>query len=157
MYISEISPPEKRGSLLVLEEFSIVSGIVVAFWMTYGTRIMAGEWAWRLPFLIQIAPGLVLGVGILFLPFSPRCWLASKGRNTDALEAWRSSDSFPRTTPESNTNGTTFALRLLFKRSSFRRDIRSCWKIQRLTVSNSSSRSGLIASNPDAGAGLLSG
>jgi len=36
LYISEISPPEVRGALLVLEEFSIVSGIVVAFWITYG-------------------------------------------------------------------------------------------------------------------------
>lgn len=84
LYISEISPPEIRGSLLVLEEFSIVTGIVIAFWITYGTYYMAGEWAWRLPFLLQIIPGLVLGVGILFLPFSPR-WLASKGRDDEAL------------------------------------------------------------------------
>lgn len=33
LYISEISPPEIRGTLLVLEEFSIVTGIVVAFWV----------------------------------------------------------------------------------------------------------------------------
>ena len=45
---------------------------------------MAGEWAWRLPFLIQMIPGLILGVGIVFLPFSPR-WLASKGRDDEAL------------------------------------------------------------------------
>ena len=32
LYISEISPPEIRGALLVLEEFSIVTGIVIAFW-----------------------------------------------------------------------------------------------------------------------------
>ena len=30
LYISEISPPEIRGALLVLEEFSIVTGIVSA-------------------------------------------------------------------------------------------------------------------------------
>lgn len=70
LYISEISPPEIRGALLVLEELSIVTGFVVAFWITYGTRYMAGEWAWRLPFLLQLVPGLVLGLGILFLPFS---------------------------------------------------------------------------------------
>ncbi|EME77963.1 uncharacterized protein MYCFIDRAFT_144953 [Pseudocercospora fijiensis CIRAD86] len=84
LYISEISPPEIRGSLLVLEEFSIVTGIVIAFWITYGTYYMAGEWAWRLPFLLQLIPGFVLGIGILFLPFSPR-WLASKGRDEEAL------------------------------------------------------------------------
>ena len=70
LYISEISPPEIRGALLVLEELSIVTGIVVAFWITYGTRFMVGEWAWRLPFLLQLVPGLVLGLGISFLPFS---------------------------------------------------------------------------------------
>ncbi|KAI9810837.1 MAG: hypothetical protein M1827_006044 [Pycnora praestabilis] len=84
LYIAEVSPPEIRGTLLVLEEFAIVTGIVVAFWITYGTKGMAGEWAWRLPFLLQMVPGLILGVGILFLPFSPR-WLVSKGRDQEAL------------------------------------------------------------------------
>ena len=86
LYISEISPPEIRGALLVLEEFSIVTGIVIAFWITYGTQYMSSEWAWRLPFLLQIVPGLILGVGITFLPFSPR-WLASKGRDKESLHA----------------------------------------------------------------------
>ena len=70
LYISEISPPEIRGALLVLEELSIVTGIVVAYWITYGTRYMADEWAWRLPFLLQLLPGLILGTGIIFLPYS---------------------------------------------------------------------------------------
>jgi MFS family permease len=80
LYISEIAPPEIRGALLVLQEFSIVFGIVIAFWTTYGTRFMTCEWSWRLPFLLQMVPGVILGVGIVFLPFSPR-WLASKGRD----------------------------------------------------------------------------
>lgn len=86
LFISEISPPEIRGSLLVLEEFSIVTGIVIAYWITYGTQYIPSEWSWRLPFLLQIIPGLVLGIGIVFLPFSPR-WLASKGRDQEALES----------------------------------------------------------------------
>jgi len=84
LYISEISPPEIRGALLVLEEFSIVTGIVIAFWITYGTQNIAGEWAWRLPFLLQLVPAIVLGLGIFFLPFSPR-WLVSRGRDEEAL------------------------------------------------------------------------
>lgn len=59
------------------------SRLVVAFWITYGTQYIAGEWAWRLPFLLQMIPGVVLGAGILFLPFSPR-WLVSKGRDGEA-------------------------------------------------------------------------
>lgn len=42
LYISEISPPEIRGALLVLEEFSIVTGIVVAFW-SVSTYIILGS------------------------------------------------------------------------------------------------------------------
>ena len=86
LYISEISPPEIRGALLVLEEFSIVTGIVIAYWITYGTQYISSEWSWRLPFLLQIIPGLVLGVGVFFLPFSPR-WLASKGRDQESLQS----------------------------------------------------------------------
>lgn len=85
LYISEISPPEIRGSLLVFEALFVVLGIVVAFWITYGTMNMPSSWSWQLPFLLQIVPGVILGFGAVFLPFSPR-WLASKGREEEALQ-----------------------------------------------------------------------
>lgn len=84
LYISEISPPEMRGALLVLEEFCIVFGIVIAYWITYGTQYISGEWSWRLPFLLQMIPGFVLGFGISYFPFSPR-WLVAAGREEEAL------------------------------------------------------------------------
>lgn len=85
LYIGEISPPEIRGSLLVFESLFVVLGIAIAFWITYSTKDMSSHWSWQLPFLIQIFPGIILGVGAIFLPFSPR-WLASKGREEEALE-----------------------------------------------------------------------
>ncbi|KAF2001066.1 general substrate transporter [Amniculicola lignicola CBS 123094] len=98
LYISEIAPPEIRGSLLVLQEFSIVFGIVIAFWTTYGTRYMPSEWSWRLPFLLQMVPGFVLAGGIWVLPYSPR-WLASKGRNEESLQSLAKIRRLPTTDP----------------------------------------------------------
>ncbi|CCG80554.1 putative MFS monosaccharide transporter [Taphrina deformans PYCC 5710] len=101
LYMSEISPPEIRGTLLVLEEWSIVFGIVVAYWITYGTRFIGGgtsEWTYRLPFLLQIFPALFLGLGMFFVPFSPR-WLASKGRDEECLESLARLRQLPITDP----------------------------------------------------------
>ncbi|KAL2410963.1 High-affinity glucose transporter [Exophiala dermatitidis] len=86
LYISEIAPPNLRGSLLVLEAISIVIGAIIAYWITYGTREIAGEWAFRLPFLLQMAPALMVGIGIQFFPFSPR-WLAMRHRDEDSLKS----------------------------------------------------------------------
>ncbi|KAL4877970.1 general substrate transporter [Aspergillus karnatakaensis] len=86
LYISEIAPPNWRGSLLVLEAISIVIGAIVAYWVTYGTRLMDGDWAFRLPFLLQIVPAIIVGGAIHFFPFSPR-WLAMRGRDGDSLTA----------------------------------------------------------------------
>jgi hypothetical protein len=64
----------------VLESISIVSGVVIAFWITYGTRLMVGETAFRLPLGLQIICATLLGAGIHFFPYSPR-WLTLVGRN----------------------------------------------------------------------------
>lgn len=48
LYISEIAPPNLRGSLMVLEAISIVVGAVVAYWITYGTRYVHPKIWWSL-------------------------------------------------------------------------------------------------------------
>jgi hypothetical protein len=51
---------------------------MVSFWIDYGTNFIGGtgegqhEAAWRIPLALQLVPALILGVGILFMPFSPR-------------------------------------------------------------------------------------
>ncbi|KAF4784119.1 hexose carrier protein [Colletotrichum scovillei] len=86
IYISEIAPPNLRGTLLVLESVSIVLGVVVSFFITYGTRHMTGEIAFRLPLGLQMVCATGLGIGILFYPYSPR-WLALVNRPQEALDS----------------------------------------------------------------------
>ncbi|KAJ5038055.1 uncharacterized protein L3040_006926 [Drepanopeziza brunnea f. sp. 'multigermtubi'] len=100
LYISEISPPELRGSLITFQELNIVFGIIISFWLTYFTRSLKDNLPWQVPFCLQIIPGLLLAAGATWLlPFSPR-WLASKGKENEALavlaELRRLPDSDPR-------------------------------------------------------------
>jgi len=85
MYMSEISPNNIRGALLCLEEFNIVFGIVVAFWITYATRLIPSEVSWRLPFGLQLLPAVIILLGLALLPSSPS-WLASRRRHDECLE-----------------------------------------------------------------------
>ncbi|KAG8788323.1 hypothetical protein FRB91_009120 [Serendipita sp. 411] len=91
LYNAELAPPEVRGSLVALQQLAIVFGILVSFWIDYGTNYIGGtgetqsEAAWRLPLALQIVPALILGVGALYLPFSPR-WLVNQGREEEALQ-----------------------------------------------------------------------
>ncbi|KAI0796273.1 hypothetical protein BC629DRAFT_1592504 [Irpex lacteus] len=86
LYMAEISPPEVRGSLMALEQFSIVLGAVLGFWTGFFTREMPGGASWRIPLAIQIGPAVLLAVGSFLLPASPRL-LVAHGRYTDALRA----------------------------------------------------------------------
>ena len=79
-----------RGSLVALQQLAITFGIMISFWIDYGTNYIGGvgetqsEAAWRLPIALQLVPALILGFGILFMPFSPR-WLVNNGREEEAL------------------------------------------------------------------------
>ncbi|KAL1719859.1 general substrate transporter [Schizophyllum commune] len=88
LYISEVSPPELRGSLMALEQFSIVLGCVLGFWTGFATRNIPGSPAWRIPLGVQIIPGIFLGVGCMLLPPSPRL-LVLLGEHDKALASLR--------------------------------------------------------------------
>ncbi|BEI83932.1 hypothetical protein CcaverHIS002_0405360 [Cutaneotrichosporon cavernicola] len=98
MYISEIAPPNIRGAFLVLEAWSIVFGVVVMFYITYGTRNMNNDWSFRLPFTIQMAPIVILAGLLFFLPYSPR-WLVQVGRDEEALQSLVRLRRLPATSP----------------------------------------------------------
>ncbi|KDN52636.1 putative MFS monosaccharide transporter [Tilletiaria anomala UBC 951] len=85
LYMAEVSPPHIRGVILAGEEFAIVFGICIAFYVTYGTRYIESDWSFRGPFILQMVPAFLLIALSFLLPESPR-WLASRpGRLEEAL------------------------------------------------------------------------
>ncbi|WP_279615353.1 sugar porter family MFS transporter [Photobacterium angustum] len=91
LYLSEIAPQKLRGSLISMYQLMITIGIVVAF-LSDTAFSYEGQWRWMLG--VITVPALILLIGVLMLPRSPR-WLALKGRHTEAkevLELLRGSD-----------------------------------------------------------------
>jgi sugar porter (SP) family MFS transporter len=76
IYISEISPAERRGKLVGLFQFNIVFGIVVSYFSNYLIG-QTGENAWRLMLGIQAVPSAIFCILLRFVPESPR-WLIMK-------------------------------------------------------------------------------
>jgi SP family sugar:H+ symporter-like MFS transporter len=73
MYQSESSPAIIRGVLVSLYQLFITMGIWVAEMVNYGTHDKyANSASWRITTGISFAWALILGVGILALPESPR-------------------------------------------------------------------------------------
>lgn len=109
MYMSEVSLPGIRGTLVVLQQLSITIGILISYWLEYGTQYIGGhrcapdipytggteaeaefdpvadvgpngctgqnDASWRVPLALQIVPALVLGIGMIWFPESPRYFL----------------------------------------------------------------------------------
>ncbi|KAL7620157.1 hypothetical protein AAE478_009150 [Parahypoxylon ruwenzoriense] len=90
IYNSEVAPPEVRGALVALQQLAITFGIMISFWIDYGTNYIGGttlgtqkDAAWLVPICLQLFPAVILFVGMIFMPFSPR-WLVHHNREDEA-------------------------------------------------------------------------
>ncbi|KAL3455884.1 general substrate transporter [Aspergillus heterothallicus] len=84
VYISELAPPTKRGRLVGLQQWAITWGIMIMFYISYGTSYIDGTASFRIPWGLQMIPAVLLFFGMMLLPESPR-WLARKDRWEDCL------------------------------------------------------------------------
>lgn len=83
VYISETAPPEIRGLLNTLPQFTGSWGMCMSYTMIFVMTLKADP-SWRIMLGVLFAPSLVyLVLTVFFLPESPR-WLVSKGRMKEA-------------------------------------------------------------------------
>jgi len=85
VYLAEIAKKEKRGSIIVIQQWAIEWGIFIMYFVGYGCSFIEGPASFRTAWAIQLVPCVGLMLGIPFLPRSPR-WLAKVGRNEEAIQ-----------------------------------------------------------------------
>ena len=104
-YISEIAPPAVRGRLVILYQFQLVFGILVAFASNFLlASVFSLDWRWMLG--AEAIPAFVYLVLVTRVPESPRWLLLRKGDEAESRRVLGmvdpdSVDRTPRTRPRS--------------------------------------------------------
>lgn len=84
VFLSELSPAERRGQLVTVNELMIVSGQLLAY--TSNALIATffpSDGAWRWMLALASIPAVALWLGMIFVPESAR-WFVTKGRLSEA-------------------------------------------------------------------------
>ncbi|KAH7913229.1 general substrate transporter [Hygrophoropsis aurantiaca] len=87
MYVSECTPKAIRGRCTGLCQFANNIGIMLSFWVNYSSssNVPFGQIQWRMPFAVQMVPGVLFILSMLPQPESPR-WLVEKERYDEAAK-----------------------------------------------------------------------
>ncbi|HRD69103.1 MAG TPA: sugar porter family MFS transporter [Legionella sp.] len=73
LYLAETAKGEARGAVVAIYQLAMTIGIVCSYSVNY---LLIEHQAWRAMFASSALPALILSIGILFMPESPR-WLCS--------------------------------------------------------------------------------
>lgn len=85
VYLSEMAPTDQRGSLSSLNQLMITIGILSSYLVNYA---FADAEAWRWMVGLAVVPSLILMVGVLFMPESPR-WLLEHRSEKEARKVMK--------------------------------------------------------------------
>jgi major inositol transporter-like SP family MFS transporter len=89
VFIAEMAGPSRRARLVSQNELMIVGGQLIAYVLNaLLAHFSDSPHVWRTMLGIAAVPAILLGVGMLFVPASPR-WLASKNRMQEARDVLR--------------------------------------------------------------------
>ncbi|XP_054787424.1 polyol transporter 5-like [Prosopis cineraria] len=83
VYTAEVSPASSRGFLTSFPEVFINGGILLGYISNYAFSKLPLRLGWRLMLGVGAIPSVILGVGVLAMPESPR-WLVMRGRLGEA-------------------------------------------------------------------------
>ncbi|KAF7588110.1 hypothetical protein BBP40_006175 [Aspergillus hancockii] len=89
MFTSEMAPKEIRGRLGAGFQAFFTLGVFFSYWIDYAVEKYipsTSDRQWQVPIGLQLVPGGILGLGMLFLKESVR-WLAKKGRHEEAMQS----------------------------------------------------------------------
>ncbi|WP_114778516.1 D-xylose transporter XylE [Botryobacter ruber] len=90
MYIAEIAPAHLRGRLVSFNQFAIIFGMLVVYFVNYGIALQGDStWmentGWRWMFGSETIPAVLFCLLMLLVPRSPR-WLAMVGQENKAFQ-----------------------------------------------------------------------
>ncbi len=90
MYIGEIAPADIRGRLVSLNQFAIIFGMLVVYFVNWGiAKGQTLDWintiGWRRMFLSEAIPAGLFGLLLFLVPETPR-YLSLTNRNSEALK-----------------------------------------------------------------------
>ena len=88
MFIAEISPAQKRGQLVLLNQFFVVTAIFLAFAVNYILAQVFEYSSWRWMIGVEFVPASLFFLLLNLIPESPR-WLINQGRNDEALAVFQ--------------------------------------------------------------------
>jgi MFS family permease len=75
-YQAECSKTSNRGLLICIEGGIIAIGTAIAYWIDYGAHFGPPDLVWRFPIAFQVFFGIIIIVGMIYLPESPRYLIA---------------------------------------------------------------------------------
>jgi SP family xylose:H+ symportor-like MFS transporter len=89
MYISEMAPAEKRGSLVSWNQFAIIFGMLIVYFVNYSIATQGDDaWlntvGWRWMFASESIPAITFLVLLNFVPESPR-WLILNNKQDEGF------------------------------------------------------------------------
>ncbi|KAG1886188.1 general substrate transporter [Suillus subluteus] len=98
LYNGETAPKAIRGTILVIYQVQVISGIFFSYLFELGSHTINNSASWRIPIGLQMVWGIILLSGMFFLPESPRHLLGT-GRGDEARKVVAELNGVPEDNP----------------------------------------------------------